>query len=124
MADFGKAFYHARGLSDEFDRLRLFHHTEALRLVRQMIQAMNAESIPSDALVMAVYNLSYQGTGWDYRVAPEIHPPSPLFRARLMGRFGRKTPHDDHVRALNALVRAKGGLEEIKLAGIAEMIWL
>ena len=85
---------------------------------------MKADSIPSDALVMAVYNLSYQGTGWDYRIVPESHPPSPLFKARLMGRFGRKAPHDDHIRALKSLVRARGGLEDIKLAGSAEMIWL
>ncbi|KAJ9604408.1 hypothetical protein H2200_011242 [Cladophialophora chaetospira] len=124
VADFGKAIYHSDGLCDDFDKLRLFHHTEALRLVRNMIQATNQDSIPSDALIMAVYNLSYQGTGWDYRTVPESHPPSPLFQARLMGRFGRKTAHYDHVRALNALIKAKGGLEEIKLAGIAEMIWL
>jgi hypothetical protein len=124
VADFGKAMYHAHGLSSEFDRLRLFHHTQALGLVRQMIQSMGANGIPTDALVMAVYNLSYQGTGWDYRVIPESHPPSPAFKARFLGRYGRKVPHDDHIRAMNTLIRAKGGLEEVELVGIAEMIWL
>jgi hypothetical protein len=124
VADFGKAIYHAHGLSSEFDRLRLFHHTQALGLVRQMIQSMGANGIPTDALVMAVYNLSYQGTGWDYRIIPESHPPSPVFKARFLGRYGRKVPHDDHIRAMNTLIRAKGGLEEVELVGIAEMIWL
>lgn len=124
VADIGKAFYHSDGLSDEFDKLRLFHHTEALRLVRQLIQVTNRGTLPSDSLVMAVFNLSWQGTVWDHRVVPDSHPPSPLFKARLLGMFGRKIPHDDHVRALNALVKVKGGLEEIKLAGIAEMVWL
>ncbi|KIW64589.1 hypothetical protein PV04_09512 [Phialophora macrospora] len=124
VADFGKAIYHAHGLSGQFDRLRLFHHTQALGLVRQMIQSMGTNGIPTDALVMAVYNLSYQGTGWDYRIIPESHPPSPVFKSRFLGGYGRKVPHDDHIRAMNTLIRAKGGLEEVRLVGIAEMIWL
>src|ERR1700759_2800292 len=65
IADVGKAMYYTRDLSDEFDKLRLYHHTEALRWVRQIIQQMDADSVPSDSLLMAVLNLSYQGTGWD-----------------------------------------------------------
>ncbi|KIW33295.1 uncharacterized protein PV07_00153 [Cladophialophora immunda] len=124
VADFGKAMYHAYGYSDMFDRLRLFHHTQALRLVRQIIQNMDPDAIPTDSLVMAVYNLSYQGLDWDKRVFPESHPPPPTLNARFLSRYGRKVPHAEHMRAMNLLIQAKGGLEEIKLIGIAEMIWL
>ncbi|OAL37659.1 hypothetical protein AYO20_03166 [Fonsecaea nubica] len=124
VADFGKAMYHAHGCSAMFDRLRLFHHTQALRLVRQIIQNMDPDAIPTDSLVMAVYNLSYQGLDWDKRVFPESHPPPPTLNARFLVRYGRKVPHAEHIRAMNLLIQAKGGLEEIELVGIAEMIWL
>ncbi|KIY04179.1 uncharacterized protein Z520_00871 [Fonsecaea multimorphosa CBS 102226] len=124
VADFGKAMYSAYGYSAMFDRLRLFHHTKALRLVRQIIQNMEPNDIPTDSLVMAVYNLSYQGLDWDKRVFPESHPPSPTLGARFLIRYGRKVPHAEHIRAMNLLIQAKGGLEEIELIGIAEMIWL
>ncbi|OAP62671.1 hypothetical protein AYL99_01898 [Fonsecaea erecta] len=124
VADFGKAMYDAAGYGAMFDRLRLFHHTKALRLVRQVIQNMDPNGIPTDSLVMAVYNLSYQGLDWDKRVFPECHPPPPTLNARFLARYGRKIPHAEHMRAMNLLIQAKGGLEEVKLIGIAEMIWL
>ncbi|EXJ63515.1 uncharacterized protein A1O5_11564 [Cladophialophora psammophila CBS 110553] len=85
---------------------------------------MDSDASPTDSLVMAVYNLSYQGTDWDRREFPASHAPPPTLKGRFLARYGRKVPHTEHIRAMNLLIQAKGGLEEVKLIGIAEMIWL
>jgi hypothetical protein len=98
--------------------MRLSYKTQTIKLVNAMLGNLDKE-VP-DELLAAVLVLASQGP----RVgAWERSPfPSPLAKAQCLDHQGNMAFEPEHAKGLVALVRLKGGLKNIKMLGIAEII--
>lgn len=102
--------------------VRLHHITEAMKLVRNEIA--NTKVPPTDAVIMAVLNLIGYSADIDETKVPDSHPQSPLAVIHHLDRFGKLTYTESHRNALMALLKRKGGLQRIKLAGLKDLLCL
>ncbi|KAJ9605447.1 hypothetical protein H2200_010104 [Cladophialophora chaetospira] len=125
IADLGKVVYRGNNaIIEVLERIRLRHQTRALSSVRKTINQMHVDSIPTDKLILAVLNLSFLHCSGNHRHRPARTALPPAIKGLLFAGQARKNPLDAHARAMKILVDAKGGLEEIKLAKIAEFVLL
>jgi hypothetical protein len=98
--------------------MRLSYKTETIKLVNQMMNNLDKE-VP-DELLAAVLVLASQGP----RIgAGEVSRfQSPLATAQCLDHQGNLAFEPAHARGMAALVQLKGGLHNIKMRGIADII--
>jgi hypothetical protein len=98
--------------------MRLSYKTQTIKLVNEMLSNLDKE-VPDD-LLSAVLVLASQGP----RVGAFEKSPfeSPLATAQCLNHQGNLAFEPAHARGMVALVRLKGGLQNVKMLGIAEII--
>jgi hypothetical protein len=123
VADYGKLLHNNEDMIEAFERLRLYHYTKSVAIVRQRIESLGKDIIPSDRLINLVFNLAFVDREWDRRTARRTHAPSPVLESRIHASRGRKLPGTPHQDALLGLIRARGGLGAMERGNVAELIW-
>jgi hypothetical protein len=98
--------------------MRLSYKTQTIKLVNDMLGNLDKE-VP-DELLASVLVLASQGP----RVGAWEKSPfqSPLATAQCLDHQGNMAFEPEHAKGMVALVRLKGGLKNIKMLGIAEVI--
>ena len=98
--------------------MRLSYKTQTIKLVNEMLSNLDKE-VP-DELLAAVLVLASQGPCVG---AGEVSRfKSPLASAQCLDHQGNLAFEPEHARGMVALVHLKGGLHNIKMRGIAEII--
>ena len=100
--------------------MRLSYKTKTIRLVNEMLNNLDKE-VP-DVLLAAVLVLASQGPRLDAGERSRFQ--SPLATAQCLDHQGNLTFEPEHAGGMVALVRLKGGLHNIKMLGIADVIGL
>ena len=98
--------------------MRLSYKTETIKLVNQMMNNLDKE-VP-DELLAAVLVLASQGPRIDAGEVSRFQ--SPLATAQCLDHQGNLAFEPAHVRGMVALVQLKGGLPNIKMRGLADVI--
>ena len=98
--------------------MRLSYKTETIKLVNQMLSNLDKE-VP-DELLAAVLVLASQGPRIDAGEVSRFQ--SPLATAQCLDHQGNLAFEPEHVRGMMALVQLKGGLHNIKMLGLADVI--
>jgi hypothetical protein len=101
---------------------RLYYITEAAKHVRT--ELANTKVPPSDEVLMAVSNLIGYSADVDNSEFPESHPISPLAKVHNLDKFGRLTYIKTHRDALSRLMTRKGGLRNIRMPGLKDLLML
>jgi hypothetical protein len=100
--------------------MRLSYKTESIKLVNQMLSNLDKE-VP-DELLAAVLVLASQGPRINAGKVSRFQ--SPLATAQCLDHQGNLSFEPEHVRGMITLVQLKGGLHNIKMRGIADIIAL
>jgi hypothetical protein len=100
--------------------MRLSYKTETIKLVNQMLSNLDKE-VP-DELLAAVLVLASQGPRADVGEVSRFH--SPLSTVQCLDHQGNLAFEPEHARGMVALVQLKGGLHNIKMRGLADVIVL
>jgi len=98
--------------------MRLSYKTETIKLVNQMMNHLDKE-VP-DELLAAVLVLASQGPRIDAGEVSRFQ--SPLATAQCLDHQGNLAFEPAHTRGMVALVQLKGGLHNIKMLGLADII--
>jgi hypothetical protein len=98
--------------------MRLSYKTQTIKLVNEMLSNLDKD-VPDD-LLAAVLVLASQGP----RVGAVEKSPfeSPLATAQCLDHQGNLAFEPEHARGLVALVRLKGGLQNMKMLGMDEIV--
>ena len=107
--------------SDDF--LRLSYKAKAIRL---MIEDMKqSHGVVSDEVLLSVVTMAAHGTDpWEITRSEDTENALPLATVQDFHYYGSMQCEEAHLRALHYLVQQRGGLKEIKLAGVANAIAL
>ena len=100
--------------------MRLSYKTETIKLVNQMLSNLDKE-VP-DELLAAVLVLASQGPRINAGKISRFQ--SPLATTQCLDHQGNLSFEPEHVRGMIALVQLKGGLYNIKMRGLADIIVL
>lgn len=104
--------------------IRLYHKIQTMRLVQEELK--NVNKMCSDDLILAILALSTNEieTCANNIKEKKIQSPfnSPLSSIQWLDVYGSISHIHTHVLALRSLVDLQGGLEKIKLAGLAEVV--
>jgi hypothetical protein len=100
--------------------MRLSYKTETIKLVNQMLNNLDME-VP-DELLAAVLVLASQGPRVDAGEVSRFQ--SPLATVQCLDHQGNLAFEPEHARGMVALVQLKGGLHNIKMRGLADVIVL
>jgi hypothetical protein len=100
-------------------------HAAAVARVQQQVLSIQGISeeinkltgVASDALILAILHLGY-AAGEVIANNVQLHPTSPLATAQSLHIYGTVELMPQHVKALQILVRQKGGIETIQLPGL------
>jgi hypothetical protein len=111
--------------ADSAALLRLSYKTQAIKLINELINKRlhkcGRDSV--DALLISVSVLAVYGGERDTAMK-HAHPQSPLAKAQNLDFYGKKRFVPAHMQALYLLVRHTGGLESIKMYGLADTLAL
>jgi hypothetical protein len=111
--------------ADSAALLRLSYKTQTIKLVNELVNKRlhkcGRDSI--DALLISISVLAVYGGERDAGME-HIHPQSPLAKAQNLEFYGKKKFVPAHMQALYLLVRQTGGLESIKMYGLAHTLAL
>jgi len=100
--------------------MRLSYKTETIKLVNQMLSNLDKD-VP-DELLAAVLVLASQGPRINAGKVSRFQ--SPLATAQCLDHQGNLSFEPEHVRGMITLVQLKGGLHNIKMRGLADIIAL
>jgi hypothetical protein len=105
--------------------LRLSYKTQAIKLITDLVNKRlhkcGRDSI--DALLISISVFAVYGGERDAAME-HAHPQSPLAKAQNLEFYGKKRFVPAHMQALYLLVRQTGGLESIKMYGLAHTLAL
>jgi hypothetical protein len=111
--------------ADSAALLRLSYKTQAMKLINELINKRlhkcGRDSI--DALLISVSALAVHGSERDTGME-QAHPQSPLAKVQNLNFYGKRRFVPVHMQALYLLVRQTGGLESIKMYGLADTLAL
>jgi hypothetical protein len=115
--------YHRNGPSTAKSAalLRLSYKTQAIKLVNEQLQQCGRDS--TDALLLSISVLAVYGSERNAKTE-HVHPQSPLATAQNLDFYGRKRFVPAHMQALYLVTQQTGGLESIKLYGLADTLAL
>lgn len=111
---------HVREAASSTALIRLSYKAETIKLVNQMLSNLDKE-VP-DELLAAVLVLASQGRRIDAGEVSRFQ--SPLATAQCLDHQGNLAFEPAHGRGMVALVQLKGGLHNIKMRGLADVIVL
>jgi hypothetical protein len=100
--------------------MRLSYKTETIKLVNQMLSNLDKE-VP-DELLAAVLVLASQGPRINAGKVSRFQ--SPLATAQCLDHQGNLSFEPEHAKGMVTLVQLKGGLHNIKMRGLADIIVL
>jgi hypothetical protein len=100
--------------------IRLSYKIETIKLVNQMLRNLDKE-VP-DELLAAVLVLASQGPRINAGKVSRFQ--SPLATAQCLDHQGNLAFEPEHARGMITLVQLKGGLHNIKMPGLADIIVL
>lgn len=103
----------------------LYHKVQTMRLLKEELK--NQGDIPLDDIILAILTLSANEveTVANNIIEKEISPfNSPLANMQWLNVYGSITHLGAHVVAMRSLVSRRGGLENIELNGLAEVLSL
>ena len=104
--------------------LSLQHYAACLAKLRREMRHLDSKTIVPDNLIIAIAALSMHGEqragGHPTRMTGL--PPSPLAKTQNIHVYGSAKIEADHMRAVYELVNAKGGLGEISLDGLPDVL--
>jgi hypothetical protein len=105
--------------------VRLFHKVQTMRLLKEELK--NPDMSDPDELILAVLTLGANEveTVMD-NIKPKTRPPfnSPLSSSQWLDVYGSMSHIKAHTLAMRSLVDRRGGLEKIRLEGLAEVLEL
>jgi hypothetical protein len=111
--------------ADSAALLRLSYKTQAIKLITDLVNKRlhkcGRDSI--DALLISIAVFAVYGGERDAAME-HAHPQSPLAKAQSLEFYGKKRFVPAHMQALYLLVRQTGGLESIKMYGLAHALAL
>ena len=112
---------HSISKSDDF--LRLSYKAKAIRLMIEEVKA--SHGVVSDQVLMSVVTMAAHGTDpWGIAKLEDTGDALPLATIQDFHYYGSMQCEWAHLRALHYLVQQRGGLKNIKLAGVANAIAL
>jgi dsRNA-specific ribonuclease len=112
--------HHIHDAASSTALMRLSYKAETIKLVNQMMNNLNKE-VP-DVLLAAVLVLASQGPRVDSGEVSRFR--SPLATAQCLDHQGNLAFELEHTRGMLALVQLKGGLHNIEMRGLADVIVL
>ena len=116
------AFVHTNiEATQENKMLRLSYKYQALRALKKEIQALDGE--PSDELLLSILALCAHGSA-ELLVPPKKATASALSNAQNFQYYGSMRFETAHLKALVVLLEQKGGLQNVKMPGLAQAIQL
>ncbi|EXJ69977.1 uncharacterized protein A1O5_07050 [Cladophialophora psammophila CBS 110553] len=99
---------------------RLSHFSKAIRLLKQRIESLDGPA--SEDLMMSVLIL---GVNADVESStPEFHPQSPLATSQYMHLYGRLTLMPSYAKALEQLVKDRGGIFALRHLALPDWLLL
>ncbi|KIX10181.1 uncharacterized protein Z518_01262 [Rhinocladiella mackenziei CBS 650.93] len=109
------------------ERILLFHHyAECLRNLKQEIKNLEdgTRALPTDHLIIGIAALAAHAepSGGKYLASGSEIPLSPLANTQNLNVYGSARAEPEHLQALYLLVSAKGGLENIALNGLSDVL--
>jgi len=101
--------------------VRLFHKVQTMRLLKEELK--NPDLSDLDELILAVLTL---GASEVEKMKPKTQSPfnSPLSSSQWLNVYGSMPKIEAHTLAMRSLVGHRGGLEKIRLEGLAEVLEL
>lgn len=103
--------------------IRLFHKLQTMRLLNEELR--NPEKIPLDDIILAILTLSANEVETTNAIEKEPSPfNSPLASSQWLDVYGSMSHLAAHTTAMRSLVARRGGLENIELEGLAEVLSL
>jgi len=114
--------------SNHEDSLRLYHKLQAIRLVNNALSGFQNSNIDDTQLERILIAISALSSHEVERLL--ICPPSrsyspftpPLTDAAWLSVYGALMQSEDHLKGLVALIVRLGGLENLKVGGLAEVV--
>jgi hypothetical protein len=105
--------------------IRLYHKIQTMRLLKEELE--NPEEVRLDDVILAILALSANeietvANNIKQKIQSPFH--SPLTSVQWLDVYGKISHIKAHVLAMRCLVDQKGGLESIKLEGLAEVVAL
>lgn len=100
--------------------MRLSYKTQTIKLVNEMLN--NSDKGIPDELIAAVLVLATQDSRFESSEVSRFK--SPLATAQCLDLQGRLSSEPEHTRGLVTLVRLKGGLQNIKMKRLSDVIAL
>jgi hypothetical protein len=104
--------------------IRLYHKVQTLRLVNDELKSGRETSL--DELILAVLTLGSNEVETSANTRGNIRSPfnSPLSSTQWLNVFGGISDQAEHTSAVKTLVARRGGLENIQIDGLAEVLSL
>ena len=104
--------------------LSLQHYAACLAKLRREMRHLDSRTVVPDNLIIAIAALSMHG---EQRAGARPSrstglPPSPLAKTQNIHVYGSAKIEADHMRAVYELVNTKGGLGEISLDGLPDVL--
>jgi hypothetical protein len=99
----------------------LYHETEALKLLRGAIMDC---TVVDDSVILSTICMSLTSTAPTAGMAGVVGFRPPLQSLQLLDALGTSHCRDVHMQGLIDLVKAKGGIQAIKLERLAEIVSL
>jgi hypothetical protein len=105
--------------------IRLFHKVQTMKLLKEELQ--RPEKMPLDDVILAVLALGTNEVetmtnNMGYQARSPFN--SPLYSAQWLDIYGSMSSVPEHVTAMRSLVGRRGGLENVELDGLAEILSL
>lgn len=105
--------------------IRLFHKVQTMNLLKEELR--RPEKMPLDDVILAVLALGTNEVetmtkNMEYQARSPFN--SPLSSAQWLDIYGSMSGVPEHVTAMRSLVGRRGGLENIELDGLAEILSL
>jgi hypothetical protein len=117
-----------REASDQEDSLRLHHKLQAIRLVNialSSLQDSQVDDIQLERILIAISALSSHEVErlFSCPILSRSSPfTPPLKDAAWLSVYGALRQSEDHLKGLGALIVRLGGLEKLKVGGLAEVV--
>jgi hypothetical protein len=105
--------------------VRLFHKVQTMRLLKEELKSSGQTDL--DGVILAVLILGtneVETIANNIKEKPQSPFNSPLASTQWLDVYGRVTPMPQHTVALRSLVARRGGLENVELEGLAEVLLL
>ena len=104
--------------------LTLQHYAACLTKLRKELRLLSLRSIVPDNLIIAIAALSMHGElqAISSNVRKTMLPQSPLAKTQNIHVYGSAKIEPEHMRAVYELVNTKGGLGEISLDGLPDVL--